>query len=264
MIIDAHRHFRDDRAEIERYFAECEAYGIGQTWLSCCGRRFDQPGDAFTADMMKKRPDLVRGFGYVRLGIDGAAAVRRFRDEGFTGIKVILPRVPYDSPECCPVYAAAEELRMPVTFHTGLLPRLAGDEALDTSCVRMMPILLDPVARRFPSLILILAHVGYPFCEDAYLLARNQPNVYLDLAGNALTQRPPAYFARVFESEHGQDLAVWRKVMFCTDRNDVADKVPVVRGLLDAVGLDSDTQDAIWHGTAERILSGQAADDASR
>lgn len=50
------------------------------------------------------------------------------------------------------------------------------------------PMLFDKVARQFPDLSIILAHMGHPWGKDAITLIRKHPNVYANVAG--LHDRP--------------------------------------------------------------------------
>ncbi len=45
------------------------------------------------------------------------------------------------------------------------------------------PLLYDPVAREFPDLKIILAHVGLPWSTDAMIMIRKHPNVFTDISG---------------------------------------------------------------------------------
>ena len=47
---------------------------------------------------------------------------------------------------------------------------------------------LDEVAQSFPSLSIVVSHLGYPWIEQMICLLAKHPNVYSDIAG--LAQRP--------------------------------------------------------------------------
>ena len=86
-------------------------------------------------------------------------------DMGFRGLKTIRPLENYDSKSYYPFYERAEARNMPILFHTGQLFRApgSGSRAEDVSTARMMPWMLDPIARAFPKLTLIGAHLRLPF-----------------------------------------------------------------------------------------------------
>ncbi len=46
------------------------------------------------------------------------------------------------------------------------------------------PLSLDAVAKAFPELTFIMAHNGYPYMVEAWAVAANNPNVYLDISGS--------------------------------------------------------------------------------
>ena len=75
------------------------------------------------------------------------------------------------------VHARAEELGLPILTHAAfhVIP--------DTPMEWANPLLYDPVAREFPDLKIILAHVGLPWSVDAMVMIRKHPNVYADISG---------------------------------------------------------------------------------
>ncbi len=105
---------------------------------------------------------------------------RCVRELGFRGLK-LYPTYQYfypNDPLLYPVYAKAQELGIPVMFHTGSSvfrgSRLKyGD-----------PLHLDDVAVDFPDLVIVQAHSGRGFWYDrAAFLARLHPNVYMEVSG---------------------------------------------------------------------------------
>lgn len=99
---------------------------------------------------------------------------------GCRGLK-LQPTYQYFSPNdpmLYPLYAKAQELGIPVTFHTGssVFPNARvkyGD-----------PLLLDDLATDFPRLTVLMAHAGRPFWHgQAAWLARTHANFYLELSG---------------------------------------------------------------------------------
>ena len=105
---------------------------------------------------------------------------RCVKELGFRGLK-LYPTYQYfypNDPLLYPVYAKAQELGIPVMFHTGSSvfrgSRLKyGD-----------PLYLDDVAVDFPDLVIVQAHSGRGFWYDrAAFLARLHPNVYMEVSG---------------------------------------------------------------------------------
>jgi predicted TIM-barrel fold metal-dependent hydrolase len=140
-----------------------------------------------------------------------------------------------------PLYAKAEELKIPVMIHTGSSiftgARLKyGD-----------PLWLDDVAVDFPELTLIQAHSGRGFWyERAFFLARLHSNVHLEIAG-----LPPRKLLEYFpELEKNAD-----KIIFGSDWPGVRS----IRGNVEAIrslSLSEDTKTKILGGNAARLLNG--------
>jgi predicted TIM-barrel fold metal-dependent hydrolase len=99
------------------------------------------------------------------------------REWGMRGLKLIPAAGFYPNDDSCyALYAKADELSIPVVVHTG-------PEIIPLYSKYCYPIYLDEVANDFPDLLLILAHAGFCWWEEALNIASTKPNVYLDLAG---------------------------------------------------------------------------------
>jgi predicted TIM-barrel fold metal-dependent hydrolase len=104
------------------------------------------------------------------------------------------------------LYELADALRVPVMFHVG------GAAPVSATLEHGSPLLLDPVARAFPRLKIIVAHLGQPHMEETVMLLRKQPNVFADLS--ARFHRPwQLYNGLVLAMEYG----VWDKLLFGSD-----------------------------------------------
>ena len=75
------------------------------------------------------------------------------------------------------------------------------------------PLLYDEVAREFPNLKLILAHIGLPWFADAMVMIRKHPNVYADVSGCIALRPYWGYQALVACCENG----VLHKLLFGSD-----------------------------------------------
>jgi predicted TIM-barrel fold metal-dependent hydrolase len=166
---------------------------------------------------------------------------RLVREHGFRGVK-LYPTYAYFYPNdrmMYPLYAKAEELGIPVAWHTGtsVFPasRLKyGD-----------PVHIDDVAVDFPDLTAVITHSGRPIWYDtAYALARLRENVYMELAG-----LPPKRLLTYFpDLERVSD-----KVIFGSDWP----SVPTMKGnieALQALPLSEGARAKILGGNAARIL----------
>jgi predicted TIM-barrel fold metal-dependent hydrolase len=74
------------------------------------------------------------------------------------------------------------------------------------------PILIDAVARRFPDLKIIVAHLGHPWEGETIAVIRKHPNVYADIS--ALHYRPwQFYHSMALAQEYG----TLHKLLFGSD-----------------------------------------------
>lgn len=110
----------------------------------------------------------------------GRELERLVRDLGFRALK-LQPTYQYFYPNdrlLYPLYAKAEELRIPVMFHTG-------SSVFRGARIKYgNPVHLDDVAVDFPDLNLVMAHSGRGFWyQEAFFLARLHPNLYMEIAG---------------------------------------------------------------------------------
>jgi predicted TIM-barrel fold metal-dependent hydrolase len=132
-------------------------------------------------------PDRLIPFGSVhpRFCDDPAREVDRIVALGIRALKVHPPhQLIYpnqyrdDLPQQAKIYERAQELGLPITFHTGtsIFPK-ARNKYGD-------PIFLDDLIVDFPKLKIIIAHGGRPLWMDtAFFLIRRSKNVFLDISG---------------------------------------------------------------------------------
>lgn len=192
------------RRAVEAVVAQCKAGGIEKIcvlggWGEVNGWVLEAHG-AF--------PRLVVPMALLDLDATAPEGVERLRDEGFRGVKAILPRKNYDDPAYMPLYEKLCDLKMPILFHTGVMggcedylghdPRrpsaaaISLDESLSrigTSSARMRAIYLDSIAMALPELRIIGAHLGYGEYDLACAVARWRRNAYFDLSGGDVVRR---------------------------------------------------------------------------
>jgi predicted TIM-barrel fold metal-dependent hydrolase len=127
---------------------------------------------------------------------------------GLRGIKLypVLAGFRPDDPACFPLYAEAEARGLPILWHMGATPSPAGNLQVT------VPILIDGVARNFPNLKQIIAHMGHPWFLDTIMVLRKNPNVYADVSG-AFARELGGYHAFV----HAQEWGVTHKLLFGSD-----------------------------------------------
>jgi predicted TIM-barrel fold metal-dependent hydrolase len=108
-----------------------------------------------------------------------------------------------------PFYEKCQELGIPIHVHTGVDPRFA--------LWRNNPVYLDKVAHDFPDLLLFAEHYGFPWAEEAYVMARYRENVYLSLAWHFNTLVHQSKLLAWLELERMRVYAGFDKVMWGSD-----------------------------------------------
>lgn len=181
-VVDAHVHPPAD-GDLGRFAEACERAGIARCFMCGLPDGFGRMGNDVVKRAFKEYPDLVRGFGYVDLGRDPVDVVDNLYAEGFVGVKLIGPPKPYDHDDYFPYYERVEKYGMVALFHTGIVARTPMDKARRVSSRNMRPAYLETIARSFPGLKIIGAHLGHPWCEEAAVVSYHNPNVYFDLSG---------------------------------------------------------------------------------
>ncbi|HOJ10003.1 MAG TPA: amidohydrolase family protein [Clostridiales bacterium] len=252
-IIDAHQHYYMEPQTIENLIEKSKMADITKVCLSGLG---DYSCDKYNEDVRKaieKYPDTIIGFGFIRLGIDTWHLVDELFEQGFRGLKTINPRKNYSDKEYYPIYKRAEELNMPILFHTGIKIFSPQDVKHDVACERMRPIFLDAVARAFPRLNIIGAHLGVPWYNEACAVSEENPNVYFDLSGaiNILYKLEPWFF---------KILTYWEmaKGKFVFGVDDHYERIPEAVNkfniLMDKLNFSQELREKIFYGNMEKIL----------
>ncbi len=173
---------------------------------------------------------------------DLAAELERLVETyGFRGIKVypVYQHHYPNDPRMYPLYAKAQELRVPVLVHTG-------SSVFKGARIKYGdPLLLDDVAIDFPDLIILLAHSGRPFWyEQAFWMARRHKNVYMEVSGLP-AKKLLEYFPRLEIIGH--------KVVYGSDWPGNPD----LRRNAEAIcylPISNETKQAILYDNAARIL----------
>jgi predicted TIM-barrel fold metal-dependent hydrolase len=167
------------------------------------------PND-FIAGFVARAPQKLIGF----MSIDPSEPEwrddfeRSHRDLKLKGVKLGPIYAGFDptDPRLDPLYAGCVKHNLPVLIHVG------------TSFVRFgplewsRPILIDAIARKFPDLRIIMAHLGHPWEGETIAVIRKHPHVYADVS--ALHYRPwQLYHSLMLAQEYG----VMNKLLFGTD-----------------------------------------------
>ena len=168
---------------------------------------------------------------------DAIAEAKRALERGARGIK-LHPRAEQfalDHPNLAPVFALADERRLPVLVHAG-----RGIPALGRHSVE--------ATGRYPGMRLILAHAGISDLSWIWREARDHPNLFFDTAWWSpadiqalLALVPPGQVLMASDAPYGSP--VWASVM--TTRHALQ------------VGLDAEQVRAVVGGQAVRIVNGE-------
>jgi predicted TIM-barrel fold metal-dependent hydrolase len=264
-LVDAHVHHNGDPAFLDKLVARLDAVD-GVAFL------LTLPKDlASVQAALRKHPKRLIGFGSIKLDDPEAPAlVERFHAAGFRGLGELSgPLKSFDDKTYAPIFAAAEKHGMIVLFHTGIVNRTQPDIPADISVDRMRPTTLDNIARRYPKLTLIGAHLGNPDYAWAAEVARWNPNLYFDVSGSTLIKKQEdyAFFKSVFwwsgiASPHTPKggPSAFEKLVFGSDVfggeiEEFDREIERYRKMLDVCGVSAEAQANIFGGTLRRILA---------
>jgi predicted TIM-barrel fold metal-dependent hydrolase len=197
---------------------------------------YDPTLGEYVAGLCDTYPDRFVGF-YSANPTGGDEEAERLRaavtDLGLQGLKM-LPSyngVPLNDARIRPLYAAAEELGVPVLLHTGWSPFPGGRTLANDH-----PLQLEDVLVEFPRLRAIVGHCGFTWSEHVLMLLAAHPDIGADLAYWGPTQ--PLWRAaqtlsmakhlgvldRLFWgtdypfTSFAEDLAYWRRVPATCER----------------------------------------------
>jgi predicted TIM-barrel fold metal-dependent hydrolase len=262
-IIDAHHHLGTEPDYADRLAEACAKLGVVKVFLVCCSYPgLDEDANGRTRLACERYPDLFVGFGGVNMWEDdGAEQVNRLHDQGFRGLKLIIPPKPYHDPSFYPIYERAQELGMPALFHLGIVARSATRNVrVDNNLMR--PIYLDTIAREFPDLTIIGAHLGNPWYDEATMSCRWNPNLYFDLSGSTLKKKTPEFLGGLLwwtpTTFYGdvEGRYAWEKIVFGSDVHwrYVKDVLNDYEQLMAALNLAPELRQAVRHDTAAVLL----------
>jgi predicted TIM-barrel fold metal-dependent hydrolase len=219
---------------------------------------------------MNSHPGRLVGLGEIDLdSADALGTIDRFHQAGFRGLgEITKPHYSYDDRRYWPIYQRAEQYRMIILFHTGIVNRMNPDVASDSSSDRMRVSTLDLIAREFPKLIIIGAHLGNPDYAWAGEVARWNPNVYFDVSGSSLIKKQDDYgfFKSVFwwtsvASPHTPksiapafEKLIFGSDVFDGDLDELDRELDRYHQMLNACNVGPEMQAHIFGGTLWRLM----------
>ena len=128
-------------------------------------------------------PEQTRLFGYLDLTRE-PSEIDRLKELGFFGLKPYKPALPWSNEAYFPLYRRAEELGMPILFHTGLVAQSPGNTvAHGFGSENMRPSHLADIAEAFPHLTILGGHLGWPYLEETAQNLYYYPNITHDVSG---------------------------------------------------------------------------------
>ncbi len=264
-LIDAHVHYNGNPAFLAQYTAKLRA-ADGQALLIAAPK--DIPD---VKKFMVANPNRLFGLGQMSLDDPQALQiVDDFHNAGFRGLGELTgPEYSFDDRRYWPIYERAEKYRMIIMFHTGIVNRRNFAEPMNVSSDRMRVSTLDLIARRFPKLTLIGAHLGNPDYAWAAEIGRWNPNLLFDVSGSTLYKKQAdlAFFKSIFWwdnviSPHTPktDISAFEKLVFGSDvfgdnLDEFDRELDLYRKLLQACGVSATAQEKIFSGTLWKILN---------
>ena len=249
-LIDAHVHLFNLPGYLEKLISTMDKIGIERSCLSGLGDLFscvDNVG-------INKYPNRLIGTYYIRPGVNTKSDILNASDQGFKMIKVTIPKKPYNHPDYFPLWQQAEELGMPILFHTGVVTLMKKALNEQISSWFMHPMRIEPIANLFPDLKMIVAHLGVHWNDDAAELIRMKKNVYADLSGSLTGWR-------VRMDRIGLDHWLWwpgafKKVIFGSDVivTDIQKILEEDKNRLNSLKIDLETQKLVFYKNILRMI----------
>ena len=273
-VINIHGHLRHDQ-DIPERIRIWEEWNVRRFCCACLvdhwaqedRRRYFGNEDFLAAK--EKFGDILVGLAGVNLSKDELATpadIERYRALGFEGLKFIDPYYPYSHETYFPLYEKAEQLGMPILFHTGWVA-WREEEAYRRARVdsdNMRPYKFDKIARAFPNLKMIGAHLGLPHAREALQMAIF-PNVYFDICGGSgrkehvreiLTALLPhaALETDMSNPEENRALKWFEKFVFGTDNPEPSVWIPAAEAIMDRLEIPPETRREFYFGNAAKLF----------
>jgi predicted TIM-barrel fold metal-dependent hydrolase len=233
MIVDVHTHVWEEGTHISETFVRDARVSAGNPSLQI-GVDLDAHWDAmapvdraivlgfrarhvgvvvpneYVAGYVARHPEKLIGF--CSIDPHDADALDQFEHAidglGLRGLKVapIYQNIHPSDARFVALMKMAEERAVPVLIHQGTT--FCEDVSLELA----NPILLQPLALRFPQLRMVIAHLGHPWIAETLVLIRKHRHLYSDIS--ALYYRPWQFYnALVMAMEYG----VLDRLLFGTD-----------------------------------------------
>jgi predicted TIM-barrel fold metal-dependent hydrolase len=167
---------------LERFIGQLDEAGISRAVFAARNRAADGEWTLtsdFVAECVRAYPERLVGVA----GIDLADLSRAEHDArhaieelGLWGLAFDPFRIDSgaDDRRLDPIYELCLELRVPVIVTLGGWPGIA------TPLRHASPLTIDDVAARYPDLVIVASHAGWPFADEMIAVAWRRENVYFE------------------------------------------------------------------------------------
>lgn len=155
---------------------------------------------------------------------------------------------PNDKEKMYPIYEKAQELNIPIMFHSGMTWEP------DSLSMYSNPLLLEEVANDFPKLRIAICHFAWPWVIEAAMLALKYENVYIDTALLNFDS-PKEFFNFVFNKQIMYtwiDRSISSKILFGSNYPRIEQKR--MKDALESIGLREATLKKIFEDNAKKFL----------
>jgi predicted TIM-barrel fold metal-dependent hydrolase len=169
---------RSTEEQADRWAAELDRHGIEKI-VFVTGRDNDE-----LARAVALHPDKFLGMAHHDITRPDAAEEleRAISQLGLKAYKMLAPRIPVliNDRSLYPVWEVCERLGIPVLIHFGMLGAAGGVSYHPN----ISPVVLEPVARDFPTVDFVIPHFGIQHVTDLLFLCWSCPNVSVDSSGS--------------------------------------------------------------------------------
>ncbi|HEY2467530.1 MAG TPA: amidohydrolase family protein [Terracidiphilus sp.] len=266
-LIDVHVHFNGEPGFLKQLLAKLDAKD-GLAFLLTTPKGFSE-----ATPFIHQHPDRLIGFADIQLDAPNVLAeIDRFHNAGYRGLgEITSTQKNYDDPSYWPIYDRADKYHMIILFHTGIVNRLHPEQVANISFDRSRVSRLDLIARHWPGVIIIGAHLGNPDYAEAGEIGRWNPNLYFDASGTTLIKKKDDYrfFLSIFwwtgvVSPHtpAGNSSAFEKLVFGSDvfggdLDEFDAELARYHAMLNSCDVPPEAQEKIFSRTMWRILQTQ-------
>jgi predicted TIM-barrel fold metal-dependent hydrolase len=202
---------------------------------------YPQPDNASVARVVEAHPAHFLGWIFLNPRTGKALdELERWRGSGMFGVKLHPHWHDYTTDLLDPILRRAEELKMPALIHLGFGRR--GDYLA--------------IAARFPKLVVIAAHAGFPFYQDLWAHAKDCPNLHVDLSSPYLDEK----LARAAALAMGPERCLYgTDAPYGFHEDDGSYDYREIRGWVERMPLSTAQRERVLHENFARILADAGA-----